>query len=266
MGANMKRAYADIPEGQVHYRIEGEGEPVILLHMAVASSDEFVRPMHFLSKSYRAIALDFLGAGDSDPAPYPYGILDHARTVIQFMDALGIKKADIVGHHLGASVGLELQIAWPQRVNKLVLSGIGYVPETDEGIPFEHPPNFMSAVAIKADGSHLLEWWRRAALWGGAPDIIEERVIEYIKAGPKGEEAHLATQDYNPKGRLPLVTCPMMVLFETKDPFYVTAEGVKKLAPAGSKFTTIENGPIYVDRIMPKEFAEAILDFLKTPV
>ena len=71
----MKRAYVDIPEGQVHYRNEGEGEPVILLHMAVASSDEFVRPIHFLSKSYCAIALDFLGAGDSDPAPYPYGNL-----------------------------------------------------------------------------------------------------------------------------------------------------------------------------------------------
>ena len=35
----MKKAYADIPEGQMHYRYEGEGEPILLLHMAVASSD-----------------------------------------------------------------------------------------------------------------------------------------------------------------------------------------------------------------------------------
>ena len=54
----MKRAYADIPEGQIHYRIEGDGEPILLLHMAVASSDEFSRAMHYLSKYYRAIALD----------------------------------------------------------------------------------------------------------------------------------------------------------------------------------------------------------------
>jgi pimeloyl-ACP methyl ester carboxylesterase len=261
----MKRAYVDIPEGQVHYRIEGEGEPIIFLHMAVASSDEFVRPMHFLSKSYRAIAIDFLGAGDSDPAPYPFKILDHARTVINVMDALGIKKTNIVGHHLGASVGMELQIAWPERVKKLILSGFGYFPEPGEGIPFKEPPNFMSAVEIKADGSHLMEWWRRAGLWGGAPDVIEERVLEYIKAGPRGEESHLATQGYNPKVRLPLVTCPLMVLFETEDPFYCVSEGVKKLSPKGTRFTTIENGPIYVDRIMPKEFAEAILDFLQAP-
>ena len=261
----MKRAYVDIPEGQVHYRNEGEGEPVILLHMAVASSDEFVRPIHFLSKSYCAIALDFLGAGDSDPAPDTYAILDHARTVINFMDALGIRKANIVGRHLGALVGLELQIAWPKRVNKLVLSGIGYFPEPDEGSLFEEPPDFMSAVEIKADGSHLLEWWRRAALWGGAPDIIEERVIEYIKAGPKGEEAHAAGKDYNPLGRLPLISCPLMVTFETKDPFYFQAEEIKKLAPKGSKFVTIENGSIYVDRIMPKDYAETVLGFLNIP-
>ena len=31
----MKRAYADIPEGQIHYRFEGKGEPVLLLHSAV---------------------------------------------------------------------------------------------------------------------------------------------------------------------------------------------------------------------------------------
>ena len=123
----------------------------------------------------------------------------------------------------------------------------------------------MGPVDIKADGSHLLEWWRRSGLWGGSPEVLEERVIEYIKAGPRGEEAHLAGNDYNPKTRLPLVNCPLMVLFETKDPFYVVAEGVKKLAPHAT-FKVIENGPIYVDRIMQQEFAGAILDFLQAPV
>jgi pimeloyl-ACP methyl ester carboxylesterase len=261
----MKRGYTDIPEGQMHYRSEGEGETVILLHMAVASSDEFSRAMHYLSKYYRAIALDFLGAGDSDPPQRPYTIPDHARTVISFMDSLGIKKAHIVGHHLGATVGMEVQITHPERVNKLVLSGFGYHPEPDEGIRFVDPPkNFMGPVEIKPDGSHFLEWWRRSGLWGGDPDILEERVIEYIKAGTRGEEAHLAGKGYNQKARLALVTCPLMVMFETKDPIYVVAEGVKKLVPH-AKFTVIENGPIYVDRIMPREFAGAILDFLQAP-
>ena len=46
----MKKAYADIPEGQMHYRIEGTGEPILLLHAAVSSSDEYARVIPFLSK------------------------------------------------------------------------------------------------------------------------------------------------------------------------------------------------------------------------
>jgi len=47
----MKRAYADIPEGQMHYRIEGNGEPLLLLHSAVRSSAEYNRAIPFLSRT-----------------------------------------------------------------------------------------------------------------------------------------------------------------------------------------------------------------------
>ena len=114
----MKRAFTDIPEGQMHYRIEGEGEPILLLHMAVASSDEFTRVMHFLSKKYRAIALDCLGFGDSDPAPREYQIIDHAKTVISFLDSLRIKKTNVVGQFFGAEIAVELAVNWPKRINK----------------------------------------------------------------------------------------------------------------------------------------------------
>jgi pimeloyl-ACP methyl ester carboxylesterase len=43
----------------------------------------------------------------------------------------------------------------------------------------------------------------------------------------------------------------------------VIAERVKRLIP-GSKLTIIENGPIDIDRVWPKEFAEAILTFFRS--
>jgi pimeloyl-ACP methyl ester carboxylesterase len=91
----MKRAYADIPEGQIFYRIEGSGEPVLLLHAGVTSSDEYKRVIPFLSKKYCAVAPDFLGNGDSDPAPFAYDIIDHARTMVHLLDSFGIKKAAV---------------------------------------------------------------------------------------------------------------------------------------------------------------------------
>ena len=259
----MKRAYADIPEGQMHYRTEGEGQPLLLLHMAVASSDEFVRPMRYLSKSYRAIALDFLGQGDSDPSPGQYQVLDHARTVVSFMDSLGIDKAIVVGHHGGSMMATELAINWPERVEKLVMSGLGLWGEPlGDGAP-EEPEDFLSRVEIEADGSHLMRWWRRAAVWGdNPPEIIEERFLEYAKAGPRGEEMHWANVAYDAKPRLPLITCPTLVIAASEDPFFSHAEKVKSLIP-NCKLAIIENGPLYLDRMMPKAYAEAILSYLK---
>ena len=257
----MKRAFADIPEGQIHYRIEGSGDPVLLLHAAVTSSDEYTRVIPYLSKTYCAIAMDFLGNGDSDPTSYPYQIPDYARTVVNFMDSLGIKKASVVSHSIGNMVAVELATTWPDRVNKLAVCGLAILPKPGEGIPLNDPPDFTSVVGIKPDGSHLMEWWRRAAMWGDPLDIVEERVLEYIKGGPRGEEIHWAGRDYNWKVKLPLIDCPMLVLSATKAPFYSGTERLKKLLPK-AKFAIIENGSISVDRVMPKEFAEAILGFL----
>ena len=57
----MKRAFADIPEGQMHYRFEGTGEPLLLLHSAVASSDEFTKALSFLSQDLQGDRAGFSG-------------------------------------------------------------------------------------------------------------------------------------------------------------------------------------------------------------
>ena len=259
----MKRAYADIPEGQMHYRVEGEGEIILLLHMAVASSDEFTRVMRFLSRKYRAIAVDFLGFGDSDPAPQEYQIIDHARTLIGFMNDMGIQKAHVVGQFFGAEIAVELAVNWPERVDKLILAGAEFWEES-QAVDLKEPMNFTTTVEIKPDGSHLIEWWRRAGLWGDySLEILEERVIEYIKAGPRGEEAHWAGGNYNSKDSLPLITRPTLILDATGFPLHSRSKVIQKLIP-NSKLTTIQNGPMYCDRAMPKEYAEAILKFLSS--
>ena len=258
----MKRAYADIPEGQIHYRIEGKGEPVMLLHAGVTSSLEYIKVIPFLSTTYCVIAPDFLGNGDSDPAPFAYDIIDHARTMIHFMDSLGIKKAGVVGQHVGGKIGLEMAVTWPERVSKLVLSSPNY-PEEEKEKTFKDPPNFMGRVEIMADGSHLMEWWRRSALWGHPLDITNDRTLEYIKAGPRGEEIHWASGAYNLNLRLPLINCPTLVLSGTLDPFYPVVEKIKELLPNG-KLAVIEKGSIWVTRVMPNEYAKEVLNFLKT--
>jgi pimeloyl-ACP methyl ester carboxylesterase len=255
----------------MHYRIEGKGEPLLLLHSAVRSSAQYNRVIPFLSRNYRVIAIDFLGHGESDPAPYQYQLLDHAQTVISFTDSLSIERAIIVGHHLGADVAVELQIKWPQRVNKLVLAGLAFHGESGEGRSAketeEFDNTFCSTVEIKPDGSHLMEWWRRSNLWGDPLELVEERFIEYVQAGPRGEEAHWTTTKtgWGAEARLPLISCPTLILTGTHH-LALGSVGIAKMAkliPEG-KYTIIKNGPMHMDVRMPKEFAGAILDFLNS--
>ncbi len=123
----IKRAFLDTEDGQIHYRIGGEGEPLILLHQNTKSSDEYRELMPILMKEKKlVIAMDFMGFGESDKPPRMYYIEDYAKTVTLLLDKLGIKKANLLGHHTGAFVAAEVAAKYPERVNKLVLSCIDY--------------------------------------------------------------------------------------------------------------------------------------------
>ena len=123
----MKRLFADTEEGQIHYRTEGNGESVLLLHKASLSSDEYTEILPLIGKKFRAIAVDILGCGNSDQPKFKPQIEDYARNIIQFLDTLKIGKTDIVGRLFGASIAVEIATVYPARVNKLVLCDCLYV-------------------------------------------------------------------------------------------------------------------------------------------
>lgn len=264
----MKRDYADIPEGQVHYRTEGIGPPLLLLHQAVCSSDEYSRVIPMLSRAYRVIAMDILGFGESDKPPRVYEISDYARSVVSFLDSLEVKKPSVVGHHTGATIAVELAATYPERVDKLVLSGCPLRKDQDEVIKNRMIPDFMQPMEIKEDGSHLLRCWKIAQSFGPkAPvEIHNEIVLEYLKAGVRGEEVHQASHLYDVRPKLPLIKCPTLVLSGRMDLFISTVEDAKKLIPRSRSFI-IEGpgtGPAIIRR-RPEAFAQAVLDFLQNP-
>lgn len=257
----MKRGYVDIPEGQIHYRTEGNGPPLLLLHQSVFSSDEYSRVIPLLGKAYRVIAMDTLGFGESDKPPRVYQITDYAKSVISFLDSIGVGKTSVVGHHTGASIAVEFTVTYPERADKLVLSGC----PVHRGEPI---PDFMQPIQIKEDGSHLMAVWERAKSFGprGSVEIIHEMALEYLKAGPRGEEAHQASFLYDVLPKLPLIKCPTLVLSGRKDLFVSEVENIKKLIPR-SKSLIIEGlgtGPAIIRR-RPEAFAENVLSFLGDP-
>ena len=130
----MRRFYADIPEGQMHYRAAGTGEEnVILLHMSGSSSEEYEGVGDLLAEcGYHVYAPDLLGFGSSDkPSHYYYAMDEHIASLLSFMDSVGIGRACVCGNMATANMAAHMGVYHPERVRDLLLCHPLYNPDLD---------------------------------------------------------------------------------------------------------------------------------------
>jgi pimeloyl-ACP methyl ester carboxylesterase len=260
----MKRGYADIPEGQVHYRFDGKGDPIVLIHQTPSSSDEYSLVVPLLAKNHRVIAPDTLGFGMSDPPPGVFKIQDYARTAQELLKAIGIKKATVIGHHTGASIAAEIAAAYPGFVDKLILSGCPYYePEVRKARLADAR---FQPMQITDDAAHVMKLWGVIRQYNPKAGAVnwQRTLIAGLLAGPRGEEAHHAVFEYEIESRLKSLKCPVLLLSGTEDTFYSKLEATKKLIPR-CRVAEIPGGDPMITLTKPAEFAAAVLDFIKNP-
>ena len=259
----MKRAYVDTPEGQIHYRIEGSGEPMLCLHKASLSSDEFIEVLMLIGKKYRAIAMDVLGCGSSDQPQNKPQIEDYVRNIIHFLDALKIKKTHIVGRLFGASLAVEMATVHPERVNKLVLCDLLYVePEILKKAYNEFRDERL---VLKEDGSHLIEVWKgRRAKPPVNLEMIQRATVEFLKSdlGIRAGESHSAKFAYNVGPKLAAIKNPVLLLYSQRSGFFPRLEATRKLIP-DCQAKLIEGTWSFPTWENPDEYAQAIIEFLQ---
>jgi pimeloyl-ACP methyl ester carboxylesterase len=100
----------------------GTGPPVVMLHGLGGNKASFLPTIAALAPSFRTIAVDLLGFGDSDkPLGASYGPGFQARGIARLLDALGLERAHLLGHSMGGRVALELGFREPARAHGLVL-------------------------------------------------------------------------------------------------------------------------------------------------
>jgi pimeloyl-ACP methyl ester carboxylesterase len=104
----------------VHYEVLGRGRPVIFLHGWVGSWRYWITSMQVTSTSYRAYALDLWGFGDTAPNVLNYSLEQQATLLDRFLNEMGIGKIALVGHGLGALVGMTFATRFPQSVDRMM--------------------------------------------------------------------------------------------------------------------------------------------------
>ena len=99
----------------------GKRRTVVCVHGLTANHTCWESLADVLTPEYRMIAFDLRGRGESDKPPKGYSLEIHAKDLGALLDHFGLPSAIIMGHSLGANIGLYFAARFPKRVKKLIL-------------------------------------------------------------------------------------------------------------------------------------------------
>src|SRR5882762_4476435 len=131
----VKDKFVTVDGLKLRYIEEGEGPAVLLLHGASlgSSADVFIRNLTPLARAgFRAIAYDQPGFGLSD-VPADLSPAYRRDSIFKFMDALGLKRAALVGHSQAGNPAVQLALKEPSRYSHIVVLGTGSLLPPLEG-------------------------------------------------------------------------------------------------------------------------------------
>ena len=250
------------------------GAPVVLIHGYTDNARDWVPLVPYLSPHFRLILVDIRGHGRSSKPECCYTRLDFAYDIKLLLDALGIQRADIVGHSLGSIIAQTLAEFWPERTRRVVLIASSAGPRPGSPRPKVLDGYFAQIRELKdpidPDSPFMMAWWssptpvdadfmRRQRQDSAA---IPARV--WLAVLDQGLEPMLAGGDL--QLTLPKLTAPTLLIWGSKDPIMDAEARVtlrEGLPQAQVKiFDGLGHNPIWED---PRGCAEVINAFLSAP-
>ena len=236
------------------------GVPTLLLHGYTDNSRSWSLIAPFL-KHRHLFALDLRGHGKSDAPACCYAFTDLADDASQFMDALGIAKADVIGHSLGSLAGQLLAAQHPDKIGKLVLvsstTAIGSGPGSwlwDNVMLLKAP--------IDPNSQFMKDWYAN-------PNPVDEDFLTRERTESAATPIHVwtgvlwgaATGDLTLIA--PQVKAPVLVLWGEKDGLFDLShqEKLEKAYP-DARFEVFAGAGHNMFWEFPKDAATIIKDFL----
>jgi pimeloyl-ACP methyl ester carboxylesterase len=266
----------------------GEGPPVVFVHGLTGSWPNWLEQLPVFAgrpqsdgaplARHRVVAMDLPGFGHSPMPHEQITISYYARVLDGLMQELGIDAAAVVGNSMGGFISAELAIAFPQRVERLVLvspAGIStYRDRRETLVPVAHrfEPALTALTAWGADHADAITSrpaLRRAVLGdlvrhpGRLTAIIAAELVR--GAGKPGfVQAMAANFDYDLRDRLPEIACPTLIVWGDHDRIVTVRDAAvyAELIPGSRKVIFNDTGHLaMVER--PDAFNALLNDFLE---
>ncbi|HRX37771.1 MAG TPA: alpha/beta hydrolase [Aestuariivirga sp.] len=166
------------------FSVEGDGEPLFLIHGIGASRASFAGLLPFLKDEFRIISYDLRGHGVSPTPKPPYTLDDLVEDLEALRAELGIETAHFAGHSLGGMIGPAYARKYPQHVKTLGLWSTAAFRTEDDGAKVKGVVAAMRNKGIPQVLETLKDRWFTPEFAQRRPDVIERRMQQVIGTDP----------------------------------------------------------------------------------
>jgi len=274
-------AEGSAPPGRTVRRTGSEpvvGQPLVFVHGLSGSWPNWLEQMPVLAAEHRVLALDLPGFGSSPMPAEQISISGYARLLDRLLGELDIDAATLVGNSMGGFIAAELAIAFPQRVERLVLISAAGIsthedPGTTRALPTLRRMERTLALSTAWVASRSDAVARRPRLREAALSVVVRHpsrlpaalAAEQLRgAGKPGfMQALEAVLDYDVRDRLPEIACPTMIVWGDGDRLITVrdADVFAELIPNSRKVIFEDTGHMaMLER--PAAFNALLKDFL----
>lgn len=241
----------------MNYRLDGDGDRVVLLSGSLGSTLEMWEPqLPALIPRFGVLRYDHPGHGSSPPLAETT-VSSMAREVLVLLDELGIASVSYCGLSLGGAVGMRLALDEPGRVDKLVLCSTSACFAT---------PQFWQerADTVRRDGIQpvadvVLERW----FTPGFRDVRRYREMLLSIPAEGYARACEALRDWDARGQLGRISAPTFAIAGAEDPSTPPAdlEAIVAEIP-GAELVVVDDARHMVNVERADEFNDAVSAFL----
>ncbi len=222
---------------RIAYARAGRGVPVVLIHGVGLQGAVWQPQMEALRPDHHVIAVDMPGHGGSSLPPAHAGLAHYADAILALLDALGIARAHVVGHSMGALVATEFALAHPDRAASLVALNTVFCRTPEQRAAIEARVAALDSLA-RPDWSGTVGRWFGEPVPASLRDAAARTLALLSEINPVGYGRTyrlFARSDAAHHDRLPRLAVPALFATGEHDPNSTPAmsEAMARIAPGG---------------------------------
>ncbi len=254
----------------VHYRTNGTGQPLVLIHGTGASLHTWESWTKILEKDFQVISLDMPAFGLTGPNPERIYTLDfYANFLNTFLGKIGIEKCALAGNSLGGGIAWKFATLFPEQVESLILIDAGGYPRNKElPLAFRLAKNKMlSKILLTVTPKSLFEKSMKEVYHND--DLVTKEIINryyelYLREGNRQAfvDRINSTEEIDP-AIIKTIKKPTLVMWGKTDEWIPVEDAYKFVKDIeGSELVIYENVGHLPMEELPKQSAADAKSFL----